>query len=92
MDYEHVEKVAALGHQLADAEQHIEALCRQLPSRRNMLRLGGAAALGGGPQRLWWASPALRPPEPAPCSTASPTTPAPTKPSSAPVASSGRCE
>lgn len=46
MDDEHVEKVAALERQLADAEQRIETLRQQLPSRRNMLRLGGAAALG----------------------------------------------
>lgn len=46
MDDEHVEKVAALERQLADAEQRIETLRQQLPTRRNMLRLGGAAALG----------------------------------------------
>jgi|JI10StandDraft_1071094.scaffolds.fasta_scaffold122725_3 hypothetical protein len=46
MHDEDLDEVAALRRQLADTEQRLAAMQDRLTSRRNLLRLGGAAAMG----------------------------------------------
>lgn len=46
MHEEDLDEVAALRRQLADTEQRLEAMQQRLTSRRQLLRLGGAAAVG----------------------------------------------